>query len=93
MQRRFFFKILNPILLFALIFTISAPAVNPAVQAEMLATPPLQELAAPVLLSTMPASGGSWDGSPVVFTFDQPMASAELAVTPELAGETTVDGA
>lgn len=93
MQQRLFFKILNPILLFALIFTISAPAVNPAVRAEPLAAPALQELPAPVLLSTTPASGASWDGSPVVFTFNEAMASAQVAVTPALAGETTVDGA
>ena len=93
MQQRRFFKILNPILLFALIFTISAPTVNPVVLAGEPAKPLLQELAAPVLLKTSPEAGAGWDGGPVIFTFDQPMASAQIAVAPALAGETTVEGA
>ncbi len=93
MQQRTYLKSIHLVLLLALIFTISAPAVNPAVQAETLAAPAMQELAAPVLLSTTPASGASWDGGLVVFTFNEAMASAQLAVTPALAGETTVDGA
>jgi uncharacterized protein YfaS (alpha-2-macroglobulin family) len=93
MQQRTYLKSIHLILLLALIFTISAPAVNPAVQAEPLAAPALQELPAPVLLSTTPASGASWDGSPVVFTFNEAMASAQVAVTPALAGATTVEGA
>jgi uncharacterized protein YfaS (alpha-2-macroglobulin family) len=92
-MQRTYLKSIHLILLFALIFTISAPAVNPAVQAEALAAPAVQESPAPVLLATTPASGASWDGSPVAFTFNEAMASAQLAVTPELAGETTVDGA
>ncbi|MCL4829985.1 MAG: hypothetical protein KJZ95_21670, partial [Caldilinea sp.] len=62
MQQRTYLKSIHLVLLLALIFTISAPAVNPAVQAETLAAPAMQELAAPVLLSTTPASGASWDG-------------------------------
>jgi len=91
MQQRPFFKILNPILLFALIFTLSAPAVNPVVVASEQAKPLLQELAAPVLLQTTPEAGSTWDGGAVIFTFDQPMATAQIAVTPALAGETTVE--
>ncbi|MFO7633326.1 MAG: Ig-like domain-containing protein, partial [Caldilinea sp.] len=93
MQQRNHLQSIHLILLFALIFTISAPAVNPAVQADAPNAPTLQESTAPVLLGTTPASGASWDGSPVVFTFNEPMASAQLAVMPELAGETTVDDA
>src|SRR5690606_20999391 len=59
------------------------PTLAPAQQGE----------AAPVLLETTPPDGAAWDGGPVTFTFDQPMASAQLVVTPELAGETSVDGA
>jgi hypothetical protein len=92
-MQRTYLKSIHLILLFALIFTLSAPAVSPAVRAEVLAAPAVQESPAPVLLATTPASGASWDGSPVVFTFNEAMASAQLAVTPELAGETTVDGA
>jgi uncharacterized protein YfaS (alpha-2-macroglobulin family) len=92
-MQRTYLKSIHLILLLALIFTISAPAVNPTVQADSLTAPALQESPAPVLLATTPASGASWDGSPVVFTFNEAMASAQLAVTPELAGETTVDGA
>jgi hypothetical protein len=67
-MQRTYLKSIHLILLLALIFTISAPAVNPAVQASKLyASRPLQqESAAPVLLTTTPASGASWDGSPVM---------------------------
>lgn len=93
MQQRLLFKILNPILLFALLFTLTAPAVNHAVVAGEQTRPLLQELAAPVLLQTTPEAGSTWDGGAVVFTFDQPIATAQIAVTPALAGETAVEGA
>jgi len=62
----------------------SAPA-----QADSAALPP-------VLLSTTPTNSAQWNGEPVSFTFDQPLAAesaASLLIEPRLAGETTVDGA
>ena len=48
--------------------------------------------APPVLLSTTPANGEAWDGSPVTFTFNKAMTSAEIVVSPQLEGTTTVQG-
>ncbi len=92
-MQRIYLKSIHLLLLSALIFTIGAPAVNPPVQADPPAAPAAQEIPAPVLLTTTPANGTRWDGSPVVFAFNEPMAAAELAVTPALAGTTTLDGA
>ncbi|MBE2237947.1 MAG: Ig-like domain-containing protein, partial [Caldilineaceae bacterium] len=93
MQQRNRLQSLHWIVLFAMLFTIGAPAVNPSVQAATPNAPALQaSAAAPVLLTTMPADGANWDGGPVTFTFDQPMASAQLSVLPALAGETSVQG-
>ena len=92
-MQRIYLNSIHLLLLFALIFTIGAAAVSPAVQAESLAAPAAQEIPAPVLLTTTPANGARWDGSPVVFVFNEPMVAAQLAVTPELAGTTTIDGA
>ncbi|HRA68054.1 MAG TPA: Ig-like domain-containing protein, partial [Caldilinea sp.] len=93
MQQRNRLLSLHWIVLFAMLFTIGAPAVNPAVQASTPNAPALQaSAAAPVLLATTPASGANWDGDPVTFTFDQAIASAQLAVLPALAGETSVEG-
>jgi len=49
--------------------------------------------AGPVLLQSKPAAGEAWDGSPVVFTFDKPMAEAAVLVSPQLEGATTIEGA
>ena len=92
-MQRIYLKSIHLLLLSALIFTIGAPAVNPPVQADPPAAPAAQEIPAPVLLTTTPANGTRWDGSPVVFAFNEPMAAAELAVPPALAGTTTLDGA
>ncbi len=92
-MQRIYLKSIHLLLLSALIFTIGAPAVNPTVQADSPAAPTAQEVPAPVLLTTTPANGARWDGSPVIFAFNEPLAAAELAVTPELAGTTTLDGA
>lgn len=48
---------------------------------------------APVLLTTDPANGAAWDGGPVTFTFDKPLAAAQILVSPALEGATSVDGA
>ncbi|MBP7962081.1 MAG: Ig-like domain-containing protein [Caldilineaceae bacterium] len=49
----------------------------------------------PLLLESNPAQGSNWDGGPVRFTFDQPLApDSALAVTvkPDLGGSAVVDG-
>ena len=49
----------------------------------------------PVLLETVPPDGAAWDGSPIVFLFDQPLAEGSahaLAVEPSLPGIVTVSG-
>jgi uncharacterized protein YfaS (alpha-2-macroglobulin family) len=48
---------------------------------------------APVLLTTDPANGAAWDGGPVTFTFDKPLAAAQILVSPALEGATSVGGA
>ncbi len=49
----------------------------------------------PLLLESSPAQGSNWDGGPVRFTFDQPLApDSALAVTvnPDLPGSVAVEG-
>src|SRR5690606_19614635 len=98
MQQRLRLRSLHLILIFALLFTVGAQAIQPAALASDSATgmpalaPTQQGEAAPVLLETTPPDGAGWDGGPVTFTFDQPMASVQLTVSPELAGDTAVDG-
>ncbi|MCO5213078.1 MAG: MG2 domain-containing protein [Caldilinea sp.] len=88
-------KSLHLILIFALLFTVGAQAIQPPALASDVAylAPAQQGEAAPVLLDSAPANGAAWDGGPVTFTFDQPMASAQIDVTPALEGETTAEGA
>jgi len=57
--------------------------------------PPTQNALPPVLLSTTPPDGTTWDGSPIIFTFDQPLAAeseAAVTVNPALAGAVSVEG-
>ncbi|MCB0059576.1 MAG: Ig-like domain-containing protein, partial [Caldilineaceae bacterium] len=95
MQHRLHLKSLHLILIFALLFTVGAQAIQPPALASDVAylAPAQQGEAAPVLLDSAPANGAAWDGGPVTFTFDQPMASAQIDVTPALEGETTAEGA
>ena len=91
MQHRLQLKSLHWILIFALLFTVGAQAIQPPALANDAARPAQQGIAAPVLLETMPPDGAAWDGGQVTFTFDQPMATVQLAVTPSLDGETSVN--
>jgi uncharacterized protein YfaS (alpha-2-macroglobulin family) len=59
------------------------------------AAPPAQTGTPPVLVDSEPADGAVWDGSPVTFTFDQPLAEAPtdaVVVEPALSGEVSVEG-
>ncbi len=97
MQQRLRLRSFHLILIFALLFTVGAPAAQPALLASDSGTTALmpagQGEAAPVLLDSTPPDGAAWEGGSVAFSFDQPMASAQLTVSPALAGETTVTGA
>ncbi len=58
--------------------------------------PPAQNTLPPVLLSTTPEDGAHWDGGPITFTFDQPLAAeseAVVTVNPLLTGAVSVEGA
>lgn len=80
-------KQLHAVIVFAMLLALLAPAVGaPAVQAQEAAAAP------PVVLATAPATGESWDGGPVIFSFDQEMSEAEILVNPTLAGDTSIQG-
>lgn len=80
---------LNWLVICALLLSALLPAFGMAVPQAALA----QEAATPpILLSTAPTSGAAWDGGPVTFTFDRPMASTVVLVNPSLDGSTSVDG-
>ncbi len=80
-------KQLHVAIVFAMLLSLLAPLVGaqPAFAQDAAAAPP-------VLLSTTPANGEAWDGSPVTFTFNKTMTSAEIVVSPQLEGTTTVQG-
>ncbi len=69
--------------------TVPAPTDTPSAPTN---TP---EPLPPLLLESSPAQGSNWDGGPVRFTFDQPLApDSALAVTvkPDLGGSAVVEG-
>ena len=61
MQHRLQLKSLHLILIFALLFTVGAQAIQPPALASDTARPAQQGEAAPVLLDTAPANGAGWD--------------------------------
>ncbi len=87
MSQRMQLKQLHVTIIVAMLFLLLAPLFGPqAVQAQAASAPP------PVLLSTTPASGAAWDGGAVTFTFNKPLATAEILVSPTLEGATSVEG-
>ena len=80
-------KQLHIVLVLAMLLAALAPAVGvSSVQAQAAETAP------PVLLTTAPDEGETWDGGPVIFTFDKEMSAAEILVSPALAGDTSIEG-
>ena len=73
-------------------FQANAASIQPA----PVLLPASQNTLPPVLLSTAPVDGATWDGGPVTFTFDQPLAAdnaAAITVNPTLEGTVSIDGA
>jgi hypothetical protein len=64
------------------------PALAPAFSRPTFA----QDTAPLLLVETQPSDGELWSGGPVAFVFDQTLDAAEIVVSPELDGATTVDG-
>ena len=72
-------------------------------ESDLSLIPPVQAIAdsdqsallPPALVETVPASGSSWDGRPVVFVFDQPLSASSadaVTVEPELPGTASIRG-
>ncbi|MEZ4868402.1 MAG: Ig-like domain-containing protein [Caldilineaceae bacterium] len=76
---------------------LSAAQAAPVADLAMAPAPVVaaQETLPPVLLSTTPGDGASWDGGAVTFTFDQPLDPAStvaFAIDPSLEGTVAISG-
>jgi len=90
----------QPLLLLSLLVLLITPFAlflssrTPHARAAVDARPQVQDTLPPTLLTTVPLDGASWDGGPVTFTFDQPLApdttTSAFSVEPTLAGDVTV---
>ncbi|MFN8487418.1 MAG: Ig-like domain-containing protein [Caldilineaceae bacterium] len=85
----------HPLHRLLLVFAILFSTISPTVLAAPVAQQPAGNLP-PVLVSSTPANGATWQGGPVTFTFDQPLSDEStqgLSLEPApAAGEVKIDG-